>query len=265
LDSHENIQQLSFEDKTIQLVGTAHVSQESADLVKELILENKPDTVCIELCPTRYQSITKKNTWQEMNIINVIKEKKAFLLLVNIFLASLQRKLAKQFDIKPGQEMLEAIKAAEETSAEIVTVDRDIRTTLARTWKLMGLWTKAKLFSSLLFSLVDSEEISKEEIEHMKKRDVLELLLQEMGEVLPDIKKTLIDERDLYMAEKIRQAPGKSIIAEFSFAPDRKRRKMQLPVILNCSVTPVQYKDTRISIDEFGAMTVSQHEVDLMM
>ena len=50
---------LSHEDKEIILLGTAHVSRESAALVKSVIEEERPDTVCVELCLSRYQSLPR--------------------------------------------------------------------------------------------------------------------------------------------------------------------------------------------------------------
>ena len=71
----------------------------------------KPDTVCIELCEARYQSIRQKDKWLDTDIIKVIKEKKSFLLLSNLLLASFQKRIADKFDIKPGAEMIKAIES----------------------------------------------------------------------------------------------------------------------------------------------------------
>jgi pheromone shutdown protein TraB len=71
-----NKHHLFVEDKEIILVGTAHVSEESADLVARVIEEEKPETVAVELCQSRYQAMTDKNRWQETDLIKVIKEKK---------------------------------------------------------------------------------------------------------------------------------------------------------------------------------------------
>ena len=204
---------LSINDKEIILVGTAHVSQESADLVATVIEEEKPDTVAVELCQSRYQAMTDKNRWQETDLIKVIKEKKAFLLLSNLMLASFQKKIGKKLGIKPGEEMLRAVQAAKDTEAEIYLADRDVRTTLSRTWRLMGFWTKFKLLFQLITSMGGVEEIEKEDIEKLKQQDVLETLLSELGKTLPDLQQVLIDERDQYLAYKIRTAPGKKIVA----------------------------------------------------
>jgi pheromone shutdown-related protein TraB len=204
---------LDYEDKHIILLGTAHVSRESAQQVSRVIQEEKPDTVCVELCQSRYQSIRQHERWQETDVVKIIREKKSFLLLSNLLLASFQKRIAKKLNIKPGEEMIKAIEAAEGVGAEIHMADRDIRTTLSRTWRAMGLWSKIKLLFQLTLSLGEVEEIREEDIEKMKQEDVLETLLAEVGKSLPILKDILIDERDQYLADKIRTAPGKKIVA----------------------------------------------------
>ena len=207
------IHHLEVADKQIVLLGTAHVSKESVQLVSSVIEEQKPETVCIELCQSRYQSIRQKERWQDTDIVKVIKEKKSFLLLSNLLLASFQKRIAKKFDIKPGQEMMQAIESADAVGAEIYLADRDIRTTLARTWRAMGLWGKIKLMFQLVMSMGEVEDLKEEDVEKMKQEDVLQTLLAEVGKSLPVLKDILIDERDQYLAEKIRNAPGKNIVA----------------------------------------------------
>jgi pheromone shutdown-related protein TraB len=214
MTNNDNKHRLAFKDKEIILLGTAHVSKESADLVARVIEEEKPDTVCVELCEARYQAITQKNKWQNTDLIKVIKEKKAFLLLSNLMLSSFQKKIGQKLGIKPGQEMLQAIEAAKAVDAQIHLADRNIRITLSRTWRLMGLWTKIKLLAQIVASMGEGlDDITEEDIEEMKKKDVLETLLSEIGQALPEVRSILIDERDQYLAEKIRTAPGKKIVA----------------------------------------------------
>ena len=207
------ITRLEWEGKEIILLGTAHVSRESVRLVREVIEKEGPDTVCVELCPSRYQAIMQKDRWQETDIVKVIKEKKSFLLLSNLLLASFQKRIARKLDITPGQEMISAIETAESVGADIHMADRDIRTTLSRTWRAMGIWNKTKLLFQLIMSLGEVDEIKEEDIEKMKQEDVLQTLLAEVGKSLPILKVILIDERDQYLAKKIRTAPGKKIVA----------------------------------------------------
>jgi pheromone shutdown-related protein TraB len=211
--SEDPITYLSHGDKEIILLGTAHVSRESADLVKSVIEEQKPDTVCVELCSSRYQSIRHKDRWQEMDIIKVIKDKKAFLLLSNLLLASFQKRIAKKFNVKPGQEMIQAIESAEDLGAEVYLADRDIRVTLSRAWRKMSLWSKLKLLFGIIMSVGEIDDIEEADIEKMKKTDVLEALLADVGKSMPVLRHILIDERDQYLAKKIRSAPGNRIVA----------------------------------------------------
>ncbi|MBU1169034.1 MAG: TraB/GumN family protein [Proteobacteria bacterium] len=204
---------LHYKDKEIFLTGTAHVSRESVDLVEKVIREEKPDTVCVELCESRYHAVTQKDRWQEMDIVKVIREKKSFLLLSNLLLASFQKKIADKFGVRPGEEMIKAIDTAKETGAHVHLADREINVTLSRTWRSMGFLSKMKLMFQLLLSLGNTDEIEEEDIERMKKEDVLQTVLADVEKSHPIIRKILIDERDQYLCEKIRTAPGQRIVA----------------------------------------------------
>ncbi len=213
LNIQENTDRLFINDKEIILVGTAHVSKESAELVKEVILSEKPDTVCLELCATRLASLRDKEKWRNMNIVKVVREKKTLLLLMNLMLASFQKKIAEKFDVLPGQEMINALEAGEEAGAAIIPVDREIQITLSRVWRSMGIWEKIKLMFQLVFSLGSSDDITEEDIEQMKKEDILKVLLADVKKSHPVVEKILIDERDQFLTESLRQVDGKKIVA----------------------------------------------------
>jgi len=213
INNTNNIHHLVFEDKEIILLGTAHVSKESVRLAVDVIEAEKPDTVCVELCESRYQSIRQKDKWQDTDIVKVIKEKKTFLLLSNLLLVSFQKRIADKLDVKPGEEMIKAMEVGEALGAEIHLADRNIRITLLKTWRAMGLWSKVKLLFQLVLSIGKIDEINEEDIEKMKQEDVLHTLLSDVGKSLPILKDILIDERDQYLAQKIRTAPGNKIVA----------------------------------------------------
>jgi pheromone shutdown-related protein TraB len=109
--------------------------------------------------------------------------------------------------------MIQAIETANSIGAGIHLADRDIRITLSRAWRLMGLWTKLKFMVQLMVSLGGVDDITEQDVEEMKDKDVLEMLLSEIGKALPAMKRILIDERDQYLAHKIRTAPGRKIVA----------------------------------------------------
>lgn len=213
MTNNPNLHRLNYNGKDIVLLGTAHVSKESARQVIEVIKAEKPDTVCVELCESRYMSIRHKDKWQNTDIVKVIKEKKSFLLLSNLLLASFQKRIAEKFDIIPGQEMLKAIETGEALGAAIHLADRNIRVTLSKTWRVMKLWDKIKLLFQLILSMGKIDDIDEEDVEKMKQEDVLQTLLADVGKSLPVVKDILIDERDQYLTHKIRTAPGEKIVA----------------------------------------------------
>jgi pheromone shutdown-related protein TraB len=210
---HQNVHRLTLDSREIILIGTAHISRESADLVDRVITEEKPDVVCVELCKARFEAIKQKDKWQEMDIVKVIRENRTALLLSQLLMMSLQKKIAERFNINPGEEMLRAISRAEESGAEVVLADREIRVTLLRTWRMMGLWSKMKFLSDMILSLFIGENITEENIEELKQHDVLDLALKSIGEKLPELKTTLIDERDQFLACSIRNSQGRKIVA----------------------------------------------------
>lgn len=209
----ENITRIHLDGKELILIGTAHVSRQSAEQVKEVIERERPDSVCIELDEQRFQSVMESNKWKETDIFKLIKEKKATLLLMNLAISSFQNRLAKQFGIKPGQEMIQGIESAKEIGAELVLADRNIQITFSRIWGNLGLSGKSQLLSAVFFSMFSKETISEEELEDMKSKDTLNAALAEFTESFPKLKKPLIDERDQYLAQKIKDAPGNKIVA----------------------------------------------------
>ncbi|QHS23721.1 TraB/GumN family protein [Virgibacillus sp. MSP4-1] len=211
--SEENITRLELDGKEIILIGTAHVSKQSAEQVKEVIEAEQPDSVCIELDEQRYQSIKKDSKWQDMDIFKVIKERKATLLLMNLAISSFQKRMAKQFGINAGQEMIQGMESAEEIGADLVLADRNIQVTFSRVWGNIGLKGKFMLLTEVVGSIFSRETISEEELEKMKSQDMLNSMLQEFTEYFPKLKKPLIDERDQYLAEKIKNAPGEKVVA----------------------------------------------------
>ena len=208
-----NVHEISFDEKQILLIGTAHISQSSVDEVNSVIDQEKPDTVCIELCSSRHQAMLDKDQWKNMDIYKVVREGKSFLLFANLIMTAFQKRLGSQLGVKPGAEMLEAVNAAERVGAELILVDRDVKITLQRTWRGMTFWGRMKVLSQLLASLFVREEISKEEIEKLKESDALSEAMQMLAEQSPEMKRILIDERDQFMAEKIKLAQGKRIVA----------------------------------------------------
>lgn len=209
----ENISLLEIADKQIYLVGTAHVSQSSVDLVEKAIKTLEPDTVAVELCESRHKALKDPNRWKNLDLFEIIKKKQGTMLLAQLFLTSYQKKIAKDLNIQPGAEMMKALELAKEEQASIVLADRDIKTTLKRTWSNLSFWNSLKMTGALIGGIFSNQQISEEEIEKLKTKDALEEAMKEFAEQFPDVRESLIDERDKYLAEKIRTAPGEVIVA----------------------------------------------------
>lgn len=188
---------------TITLVGTAHISQKSVDLVEEKIRTGEYDCVAVELCPPRLQNLTEKSMWKNLDIYQVLRQGKGSLLLVNLALSAYQKRLAEKIGVEPGQEMVKAIELSTEYNLPLEVIDRDITTTLQRIYQGVSFWQKLKLFSSLVASIFIGEEVTEQQVEDLKEGDMLHSLVEEFGEVLPSVKKVLIDERDQYMVGKL--------------------------------------------------------------
>lgn len=199
--------------RTFIIIGTAHVSKHSVLDVERTLEAERPDTVAIELCRPRYESILNSDRLQEMNIFTVLRQGKGTLVLANLLLASFQKRIGDKLGIRPGAEMIRAAEIAREQGHELVLADRDVQATLKRAWAGLGLWQRARLISSVFGGMFSDTEIQAEELEKMKRGDVLTSLLQEMGQTFPTLMQVLIHERDLYLMDSIRSAPGDKVVA----------------------------------------------------
>jgi pheromone shutdown-related protein TraB len=209
----QNVDLLEADGRSFYLVGTAHVSKSSAELVEKTIRERKPDTVCLELCDSRYETLTNPEKWKQTDIYSVIKSGRAYVLMAQLALSTFQKKLAEEFGVRPGEEMHRAMEVCREEDIELSLIDREVRTTLKRAWGKAGFWSMMKLLASLFTSTFSNQEISKEQIENLKESDQLSMVIDEFSSILPGIKTALIDERDQYLATKMLASPGNTVVA----------------------------------------------------
>jgi pheromone shutdown-related protein TraB len=207
-----HVTRLEWAGKEIFLVGTAHVSQKSVDEVIRVIEEVKPDTVCVELDEQRHRMLVDEDAWKKLDIFQVIRQQRVLFLMSSLALGAYQRKMGERLGVRPGAELLAAVKTAEKVGAHLVLADRDIQATLKRTWANLSFWDRVKITGGLVEAPFASEEIDEEKIEHLKDKDVIGGLLEELARELPRIKEPLIDERDAYLISSICDAPGKRIV-----------------------------------------------------
>ena len=195
------------------LVGTAHISRASVELVHQVIDRENPDCVCIELDAKRYEALSEKKRWKSLDLKQIIRTKQMSTLLINLVLAAYQKKLGDQLGVMPGSELLEAAATAQAKNIPVALCDRDVRVTMRRAWKSTSFLKKNYLVASLITALFEDTEITEEKLTELKETDVLSELLAELGKALPELKTVLIDERDTFLAEKIKRAKGEKIVA----------------------------------------------------
>jgi len=202
-------------EQTIYLLGTAHVSQQSVEEVKALIEEVEPQAIAVELCPTRYEALTAADKWKNLDIFKVIREGKLLMLLGNLALSAYQRRIGKELGVEPGAELVAGVDAAKERGLEPVLIDRDIQTTLKRTWGNVGFWKKLMLLSDTLAGVFESgsDEVNAESVEALKNKENLDDAMGEFAKALPEVKGPLIDERDLYMVSKLQELDAQKVVA----------------------------------------------------
>jgi pheromone shutdown-related protein TraB len=200
-------------EREFLLVGTAHVSRESADLVRRVIERERPDVVCIELDAQRYAALSQKRRWQALDLRQVIRSRQLAALIANLLLASYQKRLGGALGVAPGTELLEAADVAEELGIPVALCDRDVRVTLRRAWGALSFFQKVRLFSTFLAGAFEPPELDEEELRRLRQQDVLSELMEELGRAMPGLKRVLIDERDAYLAERIRGSQGRRVVA----------------------------------------------------
>jgi pheromone shutdown-related protein TraB len=198
------------------LLGTAHVSRASVDAVEAAVASGSYDTIAVELDAQRWKSMSDPDALAKLDLFQILREGKVWLVAANLALAAYQRRLAEQLGVEPGAELKAAAMGANERGLRMALIDRDVGITLKRASAGLGWWGRAKLMSGLAMSLVGDEEVGADEIEKLKEGDVLESSFGEFAAGSPPLYAALIAERDRYMAARLRQVGvdgGRDVLA----------------------------------------------------
>lgn len=192
-------------DDNIILIGTAHISEESVNEVRQAIETYKPDIVAVELCQRRYDTITQKDKWENTPVSALIKSNNAYFMLAQTVLSSIQRRLGEKYGVAPGSEMIAAMDEAKKHNIKVALVDRDITVTLKRAWRKMGVREKFRVIWEFLKAMIgyDEEELGELDLKELLKQDIISQMMQEFSIIAPSAATVLISERDQYIAQKI--------------------------------------------------------------
>ena len=172
----------------ITLLGVGHVVDLGAS-IRTAIQRRAPKVVALELDPARFAYL--------MNRTPRAPRPSVFGLL-----AGFQARIAEQYGVQVGDEMVAAAKAAQEIGCPVALIDQDSRITLTRAWQAMTLPERVRLVVFALGGLFVRRKRVEAELDrfYQDERGYLEQFAKE----LPTVKRVLIDERDAQMAQAIR-------------------------------------------------------------
>jgi len=210
-----DVTRIQLPGRELILVGTAHISRESVDLVRDVIEAEKPDLVCVELDEQRYQALRSDSRWEDLDLLEVIKEGKLTFLLARMALMGFQKRMGARTGVAPGAEMAEAADVAEAMGVDVYLCDRNVQTTLLRAWRMTPWWRRAEVAMMLFMSLFQSggDEVTEEDLSELRDAANMTAVLEDLGEVFPELKEVIVDERDIYMANELQNTTADKVVA----------------------------------------------------
>lgn len=196
------------------VIGTVHISQQSADFVRQVIDKIHPDVVIVELCRNRKAIMTpafhetRKQELTTKDYIQIIKTQ-GQMGLASVLLSAYIQTMAEKLGAKIGGEFLAAAQGAEAVKANLYFGDRDVRITVARCMASLTAWDKMKILVEMIYEglFLDKETIESE------LRRIMANTEEEIAKVFPRLKIPLLVERDQYLAHTIRSVPGRTVVA----------------------------------------------------
>lgn len=207
------LERVKLKDKEVLLLGTAHVSGKSVREVEEALESENPEVVAVELCRERLEQLLKPRKWKDTNLIEVIRSGRVYLFLTTLLLSNFQKRVGARLRIQPGSEMIRAVKLAREKGFEVELVDRPVQVTMKRMMQRISLREKFGLLFSLITGIFQKEEIDSDLIERMKEKDYMNELMKDLAAKVPAAKEVLVDERDSFIAEKLKRVKSGKVLA----------------------------------------------------
>ena len=185
----------------ITLIGTGHIFNLSAALLS-IFDEKQPDIIGVELDPQRYQAILLRNTDPAS-----YHAAKKHLPLIYRMLAQFQENMAEEYGVNAGDEMLSAIHYAQSHQLPVAFIDTNTQQLFTHMWNTMPFFEKFRLLFSGIAGLFVSKKRVEEELKNYQQH--YDSYLTEIGKKFPTIKRTLIDDRNQHMAQRLMDLNGK--------------------------------------------------------
>lgn len=224
-----DVHRLQCGGREIVLIGTAHISHKSARLVRAAVAEYSPDGLCVELDARRFEALANPERFAALDLRAVIRQRQLATLGLTLALSAYQRALGRKLGVQPGAEFLAAAQAAKAQNIPLHLCDREIGCTMRRALRALSFWKRMMFASAMLAGFFEKQTLDENKLEELRSADLLSHWLQELGESFPGLKRALVDERDEYLAERIRQCPGRKLMAVVGagHVPGLKKRLAQ--------------------------------------
>ena len=114
--------------------------------------------------------------------------------------------LTQQLGVAPGGEFRAGYEEAQKINARVVLGDRAVGVTFKRAMASLSLWKRLHLGFSLLQTLGSGIDITPEEMEELKKKDMVTLLMGELSEKMPGLSEVFVTERDKILTYSLMRA-----------------------------------------------------------
>jgi pheromone shutdown protein TraB len=173
----------------ITLLGVGHVFDIKRN-VKHLIEDRKPTLVCVELDKYRYLALVSEQPREDAPLIYSL-------------LARFQENIADKYEVKVGEEMLAAVESAKEIGASLAFIDMQADQAFQSIWKQMSVMERLKLTIGALSGLFVRKKRIEKELKNFEQNS--DKYMEAFGQSFPTIKRELVDNRDKYMASRIRE------------------------------------------------------------
>lgn len=192
----------------VHIVGTAHFSKESVEDVRSTIARTKPQAVVLELCKDRqiilqYSEADILQQGQSMSVATIrsfIRRDGVVAGLCQSLFLQMSAKLTTQLGVAPGGEFRAGFEEAQKVNARVVLGDRSVGITFKRAMAALSLWQRLRLGFMLVHTVSSGVDITPEEVEALKKKDMVTLLMGELASELPGVARVFVDERDKILA-----------------------------------------------------------------
>ena len=201
--------------KNLIIIGTSHIAKQSVDEVKELIEQEKPEIIALELDHRRLYALLNKNTGTKVGIKNIFKIGIKGYFFVKIG-GWAEKKLGKMVGVAPGTEMLTAYELAKQKKIKVFLIDQDIEVTLKRFSKSLS-WKEKWNFGIDVMKAFIFRKGQKFDLSKVPSKKIIRGLLEEVKKRYPNVYKVLVKERNYAIAKNLhtimKQEQEKKIIA----------------------------------------------------